>query len=309
MTLSMVVVNYHSAELLRDCLSAVESSWCSGVVIVDNSVDEDEVKRIRDISLDVPLEVIVEDRNIGFGGAANHGVDRALALRPEQPVWLVNPDTRFTVETAAALDHRTRLGLDDILSPVIVTGKAGDLRTWFAGGAVNRTNGDVVHDAYLQPFDQAAAAASRRTTFMCGAAPVFTPRAWSVLRHFRDDLFLYWEDAELSLRAVDEGLVMTVVGDAPPLWHAVGGSGDGPGQSENFYYYSARNRLRVMLQRGAGRALLRPEALVTFVKFVLRPLRRERHRPLRKSALALKGYASALRQWLTVDRARGEVRG
>jgi N-acetylglucosaminyl-diphospho-decaprenol L-rhamnosyltransferase len=294
MKLGLVVVNYHSSAFVERLMTAVSSSWCSRVVIVDNSEDETEASRLTSLELQVPTEIIIEPSNIGFGGAANDGINAAFSSNPTDPVWLLNPDTAFALDTPEALIRRLELDRDDIVSPAVVTGNGTALRIWFAGGSVDRRTGNVVHDDYLAPYSPDDLPTARPTTFMCGAAPVFTGFAWATLRGFRDDLFLYWEDAELSLRAQDAGLRMTVINQSAPVWHAVGGTAQGPGQSDAFYFYSARNRLMIMLERGQWASLLRPRALAQFGKFALRPLRRERDDKFHKFWKVLSGYGTGL---------------
>lgn len=291
MKLSLVVVNYHSSEFVRQCVRNVDGSWCGQVTFVDNSNSEHEARALSEIVVPVPTSTIVEKTNVGFGTAANHGITAALAGSPDDPVWLVNPDMTFETATPHSLLDRLALGVDDLISPAIVTGESSDLRVWFAGGTADPRTGQVVHDDYLGRYSETPLELPRSTTFMCGAAPVFTPRAWAYLGGFRDDLFLYWEDVELSLRAQDLGLTMTIVGGSP-VWHAVGGTGDGNGQSQLFYYYSARNRVRVMAQRGQARLLFTPVVLLQLVKFSLRPLRRETNGRVRKFLRTLSGYAA-----------------
>lgn len=299
MKLSLVVVNYRSSDLVARCLEAVDPSWCSHVVIVDNSAEPGEAVRLEQIVLAVPRTLIVEESNLGFGTAANHGIDTAFRENRDSPVWLVNPDTTFPRQTAEALISRLELGLDDVLSPVVVTGELDDRRVWFAGGSADRETGAVVHDDYLSAYDHDAPPFARPTSFMCGAAPVFTPGAWATLGGFRDDLFLYWEDAELSLRAQDAGLRMTVIGrTAPPVWHAVGGTSEGTGQSDAFYFYSARNRLMIMAERTSFFRAIRPAASWQMIKFALRPLRNERSARVHKSFQVLRGSISGLRRSL-----------
>jgi N-acetylglucosaminyl-diphospho-decaprenol L-rhamnosyltransferase len=285
--LSLVIVNFHSLDYVRSCVASVDPSWCSQVVLVDNSVDRSEAQQLIALEVRVPYEVIVEPSNLGFGGAANDGINLAFGRDPDSAVWLVNPDMSFSSETPKALIDRLKLDVDDVLSPTIVTGQQNDLRIWFAGGSADGTTGNVIHDDYLSPYTLDGVA-TRQTTFMCGAAPVFTRRAWEMLRGFRSDLFLYWEDVELSLRAQDAGLRMTVLGSAAPVWHAVGGTGEGSGQSEAFYYYSARNRVLVLGERGwRGNKLI---TLMQMAKFAARALRREKEHRLRKFLQALRGY-------------------
>jgi N-acetylglucosaminyl-diphospho-decaprenol L-rhamnosyltransferase len=295
MKLSIVVVNFHSVAYVEQCLRAVDPSWCSQVVIVDNSTDRGEAELLSAIPVTVDKRLIVEPKNVGFGAAANDGVDLAFQLDPGSPAWLVNPDMTFEKAVPQLLLERLERGLDDILSPTVVTGPPDDLRVWFAGGSADRETGDVVHDDYLRPYDATGTAVVRSTTFMCGAAPVFTRAAWAALGGFRPDLFLYWEDAELSLRAQDHELRMTVVDGGAPVWHAVGATGGDTGQSEAFYYYSARNRVMIMRERHGWQRIARPKILAQLAKFALRPLRRERTHRFEKFLAVLRGYGAARR--------------
>ena len=292
MKLSIVIVNFHSLEYVRTCLSNVDASWCNRVVIVDNSVDSLEAEQLAEIQIPVDLDVIIEPDNLGFGGAANDGIDLAFRKEADTAVWLVNPDMTFTADTPRSLLDRLALGMDDIVSPVIVTGPDKDVRIWFAGGSADGATGSVIHDNYLSRYSIDDPVATRTTTFMCGAAPVFTREAWQELHGFRSDLFLYWEDVELSLRAQDAGLRMTVLGAAEPVWHAVGGTAEGSGQSTAFYYYSARNRVLVLRERGwrGSKATI----LVQMAKFAGRALRREKSGRFKKFAKALQGYVDGL---------------
>lgn len=293
MKLSLVIVNFHSSDFVRRSTSTVDSDWCEQVVLVDNSDDPAEAERLAGIELPVPTKVIVEQSNLGFGVGANHGIDFALGSTPDSPVWLLNPDTEPTAGAPESLLRRLALDLDDIVSPLVLTGEDGDEKIWFGGGVVDQRTGNVVHDDYLDSYEPTKIPDVRSTSFMCGAAPVFTPGAWRLLGGFRNDLFLYWEDAELSLRAQDIGLRMTVIGDAS-VWHAVGGTSDEAGQSRNFYYYSARNRVRVMIERGNGSQLVHPTGLKELVKFALRPVRRERSQRFRKTGSVMAGYLAGV---------------
>ncbi len=131
--LSVVIVNYHSVDYVRRCVADFDSSWCRRLIIVDNSTDASEITALRELALRVPFTIITEPENVGFGTAANHGIDRALADNPATPVWLLNPDTEPAPGAPSALLRRLELGSDDVLSPTVITGHAGDRRIWFAG--------------------------------------------------------------------------------------------------------------------------------------------------------------------------------
>jgi GT2 family glycosyltransferase len=91
----VVVVNHKGGEATLRCLRAlVQTDWPPDqldVVVVDNASNDSVVDRIHEERLGI--EVVVSERNLGFGGGNN------LALRDRAGVdyvALVNPDTQVT---------------------------------------------------------------------------------------------------------------------------------------------------------------------------------------------------------------------
>ena len=62
-------------------------------------------------------------------------------------------------------------------------------------------------------------------SFVTGAAMMMHISTFELIGGFREDLFLYWEDVDLSLRAGRAGVRMELVPDAR-VWHAEGGSAE-----------------------------------------------------------------------------------
>lgn len=286
----VVIVNYRSHRFVSACVRALDPAWCRSVVVVDNSRDADELAELRSIESAAPLRVVDAGGNIGFGAGVDLGVS-LVDWRDGEAVWILNPDT--VPEPAAArrlLGHLAASGAA-AASPAVVTGDdAGTI--WFTGGEVDERTGSVRHWDYLQPFDRTASE-PYRTEFLCGAAPMFTRSAWEALGGFDDDLFLYWEDVELSLRARDLGLRFDVV-PAAVVWHAVGGTSGESGQSRAFYRWSMRNRVIVMRRRVGLRALFGVKGAAVTAKLALAPLR-EREARWAKFGQGLVGLAEGLR--------------
>src|SRR5919202_1706821 len=89
--LTVVVVSYNVAELLRRCLESVFYSFAAAglpphVVVVDNASSDGSPAMVREMFPDVAL--LANDVNRGFGAACNQG----LALAGEAALFL-NPDT------------------------------------------------------------------------------------------------------------------------------------------------------------------------------------------------------------------------
>src|SRR5437773_11851559 len=96
----IVIVNWNSRQLLRECLAALDQSSIAemlGVIIIDNasvdgSADGLVARRLR-------LDIVRNSENRGFGAACNQGAARGRAPF----VLFLNPDVRVgpdTVESA-----------------------------------------------------------------------------------------------------------------------------------------------------------------------------------------------------------------
>jgi len=126
-----------------------------------------------------------------------------------------------------------------ILSPVISTGLAGEI-TWFSGGELDVRRGVSQH-SHDRPL---VTEQWRKATFLTGAAMFLRGDTWEKLGGFREDLFLYWEDADLSRRASTLDIPLYVLPNTL-VWHQVGGSSSADTKSVLWYYYITRNRIVV----------------------------------------------------------------
>jgi len=89
--LSVIVVNWNTRDLLRDCLRSVEEhsgGLGTGVIVVDNGSSDGSPDMVRE---DFPAVRLVENgQNLGFARAVNRGLDIATGRH----FLLLNSDTR-----------------------------------------------------------------------------------------------------------------------------------------------------------------------------------------------------------------------
>lgn len=95
MQLSIVIVNWNTGDLLRQCLHTIADTtktWPPATVetfVVDNASQDDSVARAR---IEHPWAQIVENKkNVGFAGGNN----QAFPLCSGRYVLLLNPDTKL----------------------------------------------------------------------------------------------------------------------------------------------------------------------------------------------------------------------
>lgn len=244
--------------------------------VVDNFSDEHERERVRRVAAtsDFPITLSLLDSNDGFGPGVNRAVE-ALNADPEDLVWIVNPDAEVTGEAARSLVAIFADDRADVVSPLILTGDRERPVVWFAGGEIQRKSGRTQH---LHLSEKATGLTGvRDVSFVTGAAPLIRASAFTALGGFREDLFLYWEDADFSHRASAAGLRLAVDLDAV-VWHAVGGSGDSAGKSAVYYQYMQRNRMLVASEWSSRWNLLLGGGAIESLRLLLRPLKERRGR-------------------------------
>lgn len=90
--LDIVIVNWNSDHYLHDCLESIAMASLEGfklgrVVVVDNNSSDDSLEGVD--SLPIPLEIIYNSENKGFGAACNQGA----AIGESKYILFLNPDT------------------------------------------------------------------------------------------------------------------------------------------------------------------------------------------------------------------------
>lgn len=291
----VVVVNYRSSQYLGPLLDGVlREPAVAEVVVRDNGSGADEEARLDALRERHPgVRFVLGGDNVGFGAGVNAAVREARSDWTD--VWIVNPDV---VVRAGALGRLLQVADEQdfpLASPFIVRrSPTGEDLIWFAGGRVDLDRGVSSHGGVGRPAS-GITWPWREVGFLTGAAPLVRRAAWELLGGFSERFFLYWEDADLSLRAEAAGLRMGVVGDAV-VEHDEGGSSGGA-FSATYCYYVQRNRLWLL-------PTLRARLRTAFVtgggetrRLLLQPIRASRSiRPQLPAVRAsLRGLVAGLR--------------
>lgn len=106
--LAIIIVNYNTSTLLRDCLTSIRQSQGDHVIqtcVVDNASTDDSVMMVQ---AEFPeAHVIVNPKNEGFARANNRGLryfgfEQAEAELPRYAL-LLNPDTKLPADALAKM--------------------------------------------------------------------------------------------------------------------------------------------------------------------------------------------------------------
>ena len=258
-----IVINYRGLEQTRVCVASLLAADypTHSIVVVDNASGGMEVDRLRE-AFGTSIEIIGSERNLGYGGGANLGLEWARRAGATY-AWVLNNDTEVDpasiLELVAAMERETGYG---ILSPQIDApiGPESPFGVWYAGGTVNLAKVTTSHEV----VPNASSLGVVPTGYVTGCAMFLRCRALDQTGLFWAPLFLYWEDVDLSFRMRRAGWRLGVV-PAAHIVHFVHGSV----QSKVVRYYYYRNAILV-----ADRHLRRKGVARAFLSLTTRTLRR-----------------------------------
>ncbi|MGO4806121.1 glycosyltransferase family 2 protein [Arthrobacter sp. 2MCAF15] len=291
---SVWIVNYNSSQYLEKCLSSLMCEPIDAIFVLDNGSDaDDKIAAMELVSRVENATFLTADVNLGFGGGMNEVSRSYNHASPDEVIWLLNPDCE--VEPGTTLKLLEALEAFDIVSPLITNGAAPDRKVWFAGGVLDPAKGACSHIGYGSRPEEFSTGPSMPTMFLSGASIVMKRSAWDTLGGFREDLFLYWEDAELCIRATELSMKLGIVPQAQ-VWHREGGSSvsDGSLRSKTYYYYIARNRIIVCSAMAAKYDIVLGRGLVESLKLLGRPLLREKSGRIEKFLAAASGTLAGI---------------
>ena len=231
------ILNWNGGDGILACLDSLSKSEFRSfaVVVIDNGSVDGSVDRIRQAFPWVSL--IQNTENLGFCKGQNQG----LRLATEQGfdcVWVLNDDTLIEAgalgELVAELDANPTIAM---VSPVIVDGKENG-GTQYCGTSIDW---DTMSFRNWETLDLALEAQAAEPDRIClwGTALLVRVSALKEIGHLDELFFAYYEDYDLSLRAIRRGFQNRVVAKAR-IFHF--GQNDSSQRPAYYVYFNTRNR-------------------------------------------------------------------
>jgi N-acetylglucosaminyl-diphospho-decaprenol L-rhamnosyltransferase len=256
----IVIVNWNSGSLLRECLGALDRSTTAqqlNVVIVDNNSADGSADRLA--AEHIRIDLVRNTQNRGFAAACNQGAKRGNA-----PLLLfLNPDVRVrrdTVDRAAQyltdrsnsdigvvgvqlLDTEGRIQRSCARRPTVAMLV---LRTMF----LDRLFPALVPPHFLKEWDHRD---TRPVDQVMGAFLMIRRTLFQKLGGFDERFFVYYEDVDLCLAARESG--WNVVHFAGAQAEHVGG-GTTEAIKDRRLCYEARSRVEYTAKRHGSLAAI-----------------------------------------------------
>ncbi len=230
MTFSLVVINYHTYQLTKNCLDSFfrhcpGSSW--EMILVDNDFNETELKKIE-AEFSGRIKIIANQENLGFGRANNQG---AKIARGE---WLffVNSDTIVETDILAILEDFSHKYPDsDIIAPKLLD--ARKLPQAEAFGKMPKLSQIIKKN--ITATNQIAA----DIDWVSGAALLIKRELFEKIGGWDEKFFMYLEDTDLCLRVKKNGGKIRIC-ETAPIVH-LGGQSFVDNKIKRKYYFQSQN--------------------------------------------------------------------
>ncbi len=225
MDVSVIIVNYHSAGLVTDCIRSIREKTDGityEIIVVDNASGDGSVETLRE-AFGSGITLIPSAENLGFGKANNLGATRATG----EYLFLLNPDTLLVNNAIKTLfdylQAHSEVGVagGNLYSPDMMPAPSfcrtfDDLKSERRRAGWRYILGSKLRDKLSpRPMTEFNATQSPETVaYIFGADMMMKKSLFDSVGGFDPDFFMYAEEEELTWRITRKGYQVVSVPDA-----------------------------------------------------------------------------------------------
>ena len=238
-----IVVTHNNEDTISACISSLHENGVRGIVVIDNASSDGTAERLKNL----PVKLLVNEQNKGFGAAVNHGFYNLL--RPAeasseggQPApynlfLLLNPDAVLQPNSLSQavqyMENNAKVGIIGLS----LRDQAGNPEPHSFGNRVTLwslfTRRFRRYELQITNYKLPALAG-----WVSGGAMLVRREVFEELKGFDEHFFLYWEDIDFCERARQVGWNV-VVAPSAPVTHQRGASLADAGRKAALYDQSA----------------------------------------------------------------------
>ncbi len=198
---AVIIINYKTSHLIQKLISSInESALEVSILLVDNASTEESYSVLLEIK-DARLHILRSVTNLGFTGGVNYALTYLNENHPDfTHFFLMNPDAFSNVNLIGELVQILNLNKDAAgVSPQILYLNGNP---WYTGGIINYAKGKVIN--------QSIETINNETKFyevdvFSGCAVLFDLQKVMKVGMFNEDLFMYFDEADLAIRLKRRG--------------------------------------------------------------------------------------------------------
>lgn len=224
MDVSVIIVNYHSTDMVIDCIHSIleETTGILYEIIVVDNASEDGIETRMEHEFGEQVHVILSNENLGFGKANNLGAEQAKG----KYLFLLNPDTILVNNAIGILFDYLEKHVDvgvaggNLFTPDLqetpsycLTFDSPEMEKRMAGwknlifskvkDKLQRYTGKRSTDLFCDKFNHTEK--PLKVAYIFGADMMLPKTVFDKVGGFDPDFFMYAEEEELSWRITESG--------------------------------------------------------------------------------------------------------
>jgi GT2 family glycosyltransferase len=148
------------------------------------------------------------NQNLGYAGGVNAWLDRLLSIKGWEGIWVLNPDSEPEPGALNALCERSVTGNKGMVGSTILPSDASNFIHCRAGHHWRKFKTSTAIIGFQDPLNGVADVSAIESAIDCisGASMYVTRACLEKIGPMDERFFLYYEDADWSMRAKGDGL-------------------------------------------------------------------------------------------------------
>lgn len=270
MDVSVVIVNYNTADLLKNCIDSVlkQKNITSEIIVVDNNSKDNSLEILN--QFESQITVIKNKDNLGFGAANNQGFMKSSG----KYIFLLNPDAVLTSDTVLEsllnfIEHNKNYG---VVGPKVIKDQKVTVPQLKYPG-----------EKYLKkPLEDLPG----KIAWIIGASMFVRREVYEKMKGFDEDYFLYGEESDFCLRVRRAGWAIGYL-DTITVQH-IGGASERSSTTRE-YWQKKQSGTVLFYKKSYGvseaihlldRDITLAKRKLFFLKFINNPERQERYQTI-----------------------------
>lgn len=230
---AVILVAYGGRDDTLSCLSSLYKSDYANLkfILVDNASPDDTSQRV---AIEFPdVEIIKSEKNLGFAGGNNLGIDFAIQIGAGY-IFLLNNDTEIASD-AVRLLVKSAMQIEKLgaIGPLIYYHEKKDL-IWSAGGRIDFRWSNSYHRG-IRSKDEKQFDSLEEVDYLTGCALMFPAEIVTEIGKLDESYWMYYEDADLCQRLKKAGFSIMFEPSAK-VWHKISSSTGGNLSKRKMWY-------------------------------------------------------------------------
>lgn len=216
-----VMLNWNEFHHTVPCIDSLKKSRApiTKILVLDQASEDGSGEKLsRLYKDDSQVEVILNDKNYGFSGGMNIGIQKAMDLGADY-VFILNNDTIVDDDCLMNLYNSITSNSSAAVAGPAIMYHSNPEKLWQAGGYFNKLKMGVTVPDKGKKYSEINHN-TIEVSFLTGCALLVPRKTFQIVGFFDTSLFFYGDDVDYGLRIKKSGLKMLFVPTAK-VWHKI----------------------------------------------------------------------------------------